>query len=182
VTRRLVAVGDKVFVTLGLDAPLTILDAATGRTLRTCDGTANTEEIVVSDAVRVEGAPPSNRGLEARDTANGAFLLVGFVKWPEYRQEFSYVWDNSNHANKGWAWDGQKRHVVAVDVESGKILWKRETAVAPMTLAADAQRVYLHDGSGSCPSTAAAARRCGFGRSRDGSHSVCFGVCSSGGM
>jgi outer membrane protein assembly factor BamB/ubiquinone/menaquinone biosynthesis C-methylase UbiE len=128
VTRRLVAVGDKVFVTLGLDAPLTILDAATGRTVRTCDGTAMTEEIIVSNGV--------------------AFLLVSDApsKWPEYRQEFSYVWDNSNHANKDWAWDGQKRHVVAVDVETGRILWKRETAVAPMTLAADAQRVYLHDG------------------------------------
>jgi len=129
VTRRLVAVGDKVFVTLGLDAPLTVLDAATGRTLRTCDGTANTEEIIVSNGV--------------------AFLLVGDApsKWPEYRQEFSYVWDNSNHANKDWAWDGQQRHVVAVDVETGRVLWKRDTAVAPMTLAADAQRVYLHDGA-----------------------------------
>jgi outer membrane protein assembly factor BamB len=128
VTRRLVAMGDKVYVTLGLDAPLTILEAATGRTIRACDGTANTEEIIVSNGV--------------------AFLLVNEApsKWPQYRQEFSYVWDNSNHANKGWAWDGQKRHVVAVDVESGKVLWKRETAVAPMTLAADGQRVYLHDG------------------------------------
>ncbi len=128
VTRRLVAVGDKVFVTLGLDAPLTILDASTGRTIRTCEGTANTDEIIVSNGV--------------------AFLLASDApsKWPQYRQEFSYVWDNSNHANKGWAWDGQKRHVVAVEVEAGRILWKRETAVAPMTLAADAQRVYLHDG------------------------------------
>jgi outer membrane protein assembly factor BamB len=129
VTRRLVAVGDKVFVTPGLDAPLTILDAATGRTLRTCDGTANTEEIIVSD--------------------NVAFLLVNNApsKWPEYRQEFSYVWDNTNHANKDWAWDGQRRNIVAVDVETGRILWKKEATVAPLTLAADAQRVYLHDGT-----------------------------------
>ncbi len=128
VTRRLVAVGDKVFVTLGLDAPLAILDAATGRTIRTCEGTANTDEIIVSNGT--------------------AFLLVSEApsKWPQYRQEFSYVWDNSSHANKDWAWDGQKRHVVALEVETGKVLWKRETAVAPMTLAADAQRVYLHDG------------------------------------
>jgi outer membrane protein assembly factor BamB len=149
VTRRLVAVGDKVFVTLGLDAPLAILDAATGRTIRTCDGTANTEEIIVAPGIRVEGVPPSDRGQDARDTAGGvAFLLVNEApsKWPRYRQEFSYVWDNTNHANKDWAWDGQKRHIVAVDVESGKVLWKRETTVAPLTLAADAQRVYLHDG------------------------------------
>jgi outer membrane protein assembly factor BamB len=128
VTRRLVAVGDKVFVTMGLDAPLMILDAATGQTVRICEGTANTDEIIVSNGV--------------------AFLLVSDApsKWPEYRQEFSYVWDNSNHANKGWAWDGQERQVMAVEVETGKVLWKRDIAVAPLTLAADSRRVYLHDG------------------------------------
>jgi len=36
--RRLVAVGDTVYVTLGLDAPLTALDAATGRTPREYEG------------------------------------------------------------------------------------------------------------------------------------------------
>ncbi|MBM4050926.1 MAG: methyltransferase domain-containing protein, partial [Planctomycetes bacterium] len=36
-TRRLVAVGDRVYVTLNIDAPLTALDAATGKTLRTYD-------------------------------------------------------------------------------------------------------------------------------------------------
>ncbi|MCU0913844.1 MAG: PQQ-binding-like beta-propeller repeat protein [Planctomycetes bacterium] len=128
VTRRLAAVGNRVFVTLGLDAPLTILDAATGQTIRTCTGTANTDEIIVSDGV--------------------AFLLVSESpsKWPDYRQEFSYVWDNSNHANRDWAWDGQKRRIVAVEAETGKVLWKRETAVVPLALAADSRRVYLHDG------------------------------------
>jgi outer membrane protein assembly factor BamB len=127
-TRRLAAVGDKVFVTLGLDAPLSILDAATGRTIRSCDGTANTEEIIVSKGV--------------------AFLLVSDSpsKWPEYRQEYSYVWDNTTHANRDWAWNGQKRHVVAVEVDTGKVLWERATTVVPLTLAADSQRVYLHDG------------------------------------
>ena len=38
-TRRLVAVGDRVYVTLGIDAPLSVLDAATGETVRTYDGT-----------------------------------------------------------------------------------------------------------------------------------------------
>ena len=66
--------------------------------------------------------------------------------WPAYREEYSYIWDNAGHANSDWAWDGQKRHVMAVNVETGKILWKRDTPVVPLTLAADAQRVYLHDG------------------------------------
>jgi len=41
--RRLVAVGDDVFVTLGLDAPVTRLDAATGKVLNTYEGTERTE-------------------------------------------------------------------------------------------------------------------------------------------
>lgn len=47
--RRLVSVGDRVFVTLGLTAPVSELDAATGKTLRTCAGSANAEELIYHD-------------------------------------------------------------------------------------------------------------------------------------
>ena len=128
ITRRLVAVDDKVYVTLTLDAPVTALDAATGRTIRTYEDTANTEELIVSDGV--------------------VFALASDApsKWPQYKQEFAYVWNNSNHANRDWAWDKQQRHVVAIEAESGKILWKKDSLVAPMTLAADSQGVYFHNG------------------------------------
>ena len=128
ITRRLVAVGDTVYVTLGLDAPLTAVDAATGKTIRTYEATANTEEIIVSG-----------------DTA---FLLVNDSpsKWPQYRQEFSYVWSNSQHANTDWPWDEQPRHVMGIETRTGRILWNEESPVTPMTLTADAQRVYFHDG------------------------------------
>ncbi len=128
VTRRLVAMDDKVYVTLALDAPLTALDAATGKTIRTYDGTANTEELIVSNGcifAMVNDAPS---------------------KWPAYRQKFPYVWNNSNHANKDWAWDEQPRHIVAIEAGSGNVLWKKDTLVAPLSLAADSQSVYFHDG------------------------------------
>lgn len=128
VTRRLVAVNDRVYVTLALDAPLTVLDAATGKTIRTYTGTANTEEVIVSDSV--------------------VFVLVNDnpSKWPEYRQKFPYVWNNSNHANRDWAWDERQRHVCAIEADTGEILWKKDAAVAPLSLAADSQGVYFHDG------------------------------------
>ena len=44
--RRLVAVGDRVYVTLGYRAPVSVLDAKTGQLLRVLEQTANTEEIV----------------------------------------------------------------------------------------------------------------------------------------
>jgi len=47
--RRLVAVGDHVYVTLGYSAPVSILDAETGRVIRVVAGTENTAEIIVHD-------------------------------------------------------------------------------------------------------------------------------------
>ena len=47
--RRLVAVGERVYVTLGIDAPLSVLDAATGATISTFENTKATEEILCSN-------------------------------------------------------------------------------------------------------------------------------------
>ncbi|MBN2508455.1 MAG: PQQ-binding-like beta-propeller repeat protein [Verrucomicrobia bacterium] len=126
--RRLVARGDRVYVTLGINAPLSALDAATGETLHTYDGTEHTEEVLLSE-----------------DTL---FLLVGqgANPWTSYRPRFTYVWDNSRRANMDWAWDRQPRRVMAVAPGSGRVLWQGEQRVAPLTLAADGDRVYWHDG------------------------------------
>jgi hypothetical protein len=57
--RRLVAVGNKVYVTLGLRAPVSELDAATGKTLRAFAGTEGTEEILCSDGLLLALIRPS---------------------------------------------------------------------------------------------------------------------------
>ena len=49
--KRLVAHGDHIYVTLGFRAPVSQLDAATGRIVRTYDGTAFTSEIVLHDNI-----------------------------------------------------------------------------------------------------------------------------------
>ncbi|MEW6357323.1 MAG: PQQ-binding-like beta-propeller repeat protein [Planctomycetota bacterium] len=126
--RRLVAVGDRVYVTLGLDAPVSVLDAATGETVRAYEGTQNTEELIVSDGVvfaQVSAAP---------------------MKWLKFRQNFPYVWDNTNNANKNWAWDEKNRTLLAIEAESGKTLWKKECPIVHMTLTADKEHVLFHDG------------------------------------
>ncbi|MEA3366864.1 MAG: PQQ-binding-like beta-propeller repeat protein, partial [Planctomycetota bacterium] len=51
--RRLVAVGDRVYATLGFNAPLTELDAATGKVLRTFPGTQFTDEILCAEGLLV---------------------------------------------------------------------------------------------------------------------------------
>jgi outer membrane protein assembly factor BamB len=128
--RRLVAMGDHVYVTLGLDAPLTVLDAATGKTVHTYENTKTTEEIIFSEDV--------------------LFLLVtdSPVKWKEFRPKSTYIWDPRDRANNDWAWDEKGRKIMAVQAYTGKVLWQREQKVTPLTLAADSQCLYFHDGEG----------------------------------
>ncbi|MCY2987290.1 MAG: PQQ-binding-like beta-propeller repeat protein, partial [Planctomycetota bacterium] len=126
--RRLVAIGNRVYVTLGIDAPVAMLDAATGETLRTYAGTKHTDEILAADGVLYLLVAPSPN------------------KWKEYRPKFTYVWDNTSRANKEWAWDQADRHVLAVQAETGTVLWKQERRVAPLTLGADRERVFFYNG------------------------------------
>ena len=126
--RRLVAVGDRVYVTLGLDAPLSVLDAATGEVIRTYEETETTEEVIASEGtlfVLVHDAP---------------------TKWPEYRPKYTYVWDNMGLAHSGWAWDEEKRRIMAVQADTGEVLWEADHRVAPMTLATNGERVFFYDG------------------------------------
>jgi outer membrane protein assembly factor BamB len=125
--RRLVAAGDRVYVTADINAPLSELDAATGKTLRTFEGTKTTEEILY---------------------ANGALLLVANPdrKLVDYRQEDAHCWSERNRASKRWAWDEKPRELMAIDAASGKELWHQRREVMPLTLAADGQRVVFHDG------------------------------------
>lgn len=126
--RRLVAIDDRVYVTLGLDAPLMVLDAATGQTIRTYKDTKTTEEVIASDGV--------------------LFLLVtdSPVKWKEFRPQSTYIWDPKERANKDWAWDEKERRIMAVQADTGQVIWQIKQRVTPLTLAADPQYVYFHDG------------------------------------
>jgi outer membrane protein assembly factor BamB len=87
--RRLVAVGDRVYATLGFNAPLTELDAATGEVLRTFAGTKYTDEILCVDGrlivainkgaqkpgPRKEESPaPIRKCVAAIDTRSGKML------------------------------------------------------------------------------------------------------------
>ncbi|MHC4168819.1 MAG: outer membrane protein assembly factor BamB family protein, partial [Planctomycetota bacterium] len=53
IEKRLVAVDDKVYVTLGYHAPVSEVNAKTGKVLRTYDGTAETAEILYRDGLLI---------------------------------------------------------------------------------------------------------------------------------
>ncbi|NOY80807.1 MAG: PQQ-binding-like beta-propeller repeat protein [Kiritimatiellaeota bacterium] len=128
-TRRLVAIDDRVYVTLGIRAPISVLDAATGKTLAVYAQTRGAEELIVSDGVLFAVVNPNAR--------------------PDpdpFVPDRSGVWNDTRTLSRTRGWDEKPRLLTAIDLRSGKVLWRYETPVAPMTPAADGARLYFHDG------------------------------------
>ncbi len=127
--RRLVAKGDRVYVTLGIDAPLSEIDAVTGEILRTFEGTDETSEILLSD--------------------NTLFLVVGRPEKSDknYTSTTTYVWDRAAEARSGWAWSKKPCKIMSLDMASGNANWTKDYPISPLSLSADAKSVYFYNGS-----------------------------------
>jgi len=126
-TRRMVAMGDRLYVTPGIKEPVSALDAASGEVIRTYKGTRTAEEIILSDGI--------------------LFLLVNpSLKPVGYAQEDYHCWNERDRASYSWGWDESDRQLMAVNAGNGRQLWNRETPVVPMTLAVKGSDVFYHDG------------------------------------
>jgi outer membrane protein assembly factor BamB len=142
--RRLVAVGNRVYVTLGLHAPLTAVDAATGKTLKVYDKTHGTDEIVLHEGTLLLVI----RDVTKERTAEMAkwALLVKKDNSPVYKRESAepLVKELRSTESKG------AKTVLALDAETGRLLWKKEGAdvsgLRPNTLCAEGDRVYYQNG------------------------------------
>ncbi|MFH1919376.1 MAG: PQQ-binding-like beta-propeller repeat protein [Planctomycetota bacterium] len=139
--RRLVAQGEVVYATLGIDAPVAALDAATGQTIREYEGTAAAEEIVYSDGTLLVLVNRTPVDLEADLAAD-----------PEEGQSRDSRTTYSPTMGRIWAgvrsrrWTHGDRSILAFDAETGRPLWAKAGRVIPLTLGADANHVYYHDG------------------------------------
>ena len=131
-SRRLVACGDRVYATLGLGAPLVALDAATGQTLTTYQGTTGTEEVLCSDGVLYLVAGRANDAGKA---------IAEKVEHAPVRGPLMSGTRGSPIDSRAAA--PPQKSILAVDAASGRILWQR-TAVkpVPMSLAVGSQRVF----------------------------------------
>ncbi len=128
--RRLVAQGDKVFATLGIEAPISAIDASTGQTLATYKGTENTEEIIVSgnqvfaliDRVsqRFPLKPKMLRWSEGKRIVAAVDTQTGAVMW---KKEQPFVCPLTLAADEEHVvfHDGDK--IVALDRETGDRAW-----------------------------------------------------------
>ena len=124
--RRLVSVGNRVFVTLGLDAPVEMLDAVTGKTLYTFAGSDKTEEIIVDQGtlLTVVGDPNILTDVVSK--------VEGF--WQAEAKDVKPA----------------PRKVVAYDVASGKETWRADdehtAGYIGLSLTAHSDRVFYLDG------------------------------------
>ncbi len=123
--RRLVAVGDRVYITLGIGTPLSALDAATGEVIQTYEGTA------VEEAIYSEGT---------------LFILDNPGEWE--LADFAPKLNTGDQARvkTEYAWNQAPRKITAIDAESGKVLWVKESKTAPLTLSANPEAIFYHDG------------------------------------
>jgi len=138
--RRLVVDGDRLYATLSYRAPLTILDAATGKTRATVAETAPARQILVADGVAVvysnegkaETPQPKAKGKAAQGRPDvgrpdGALIAVkadtGAVLW---RKNVPPLRDISLVVDRGRVVYPVAKTLAALDLATGKDLWQVE--------------------------------------------------------
>ncbi len=139
--RRLVAAGDRLYATLGFIAPVSELDAETGRTLRTFEGTEGADELVLHDGVLL---------LVVREVTRER--VEALRKWFELEREEDsplYERETLQPRMKGFLKIQYKAplKVMAIDLRTGRVLWSRgEKWVQPLSLCADGDRAFYRTG------------------------------------
>ncbi len=123
--RRLVSIGDRVYATLGLDAPVTVLDAADGKTLLTYKGSEKAEEFICHEGILL--------------------AVIGDPRlWNRYAPKIGNYWDFYDEEGPEAA-----KRIVAYQADTGKELWRIEgenlARLAPLSLAAGNARAFYLD-------------------------------------
>jgi outer membrane protein assembly factor BamB len=109
--RQLVALADKVYCTPGLDAPITVFDARTGKVLKSYPGTERTQEFVYNQGVLfiVLGDPFDTVGI---GDARGTIGSSAFAKHT-YGPVIPKL-------------ENPQSRIVALDAASGRELWRKD--------------------------------------------------------
>ncbi|NIP22909.1 MAG: PQQ-binding-like beta-propeller repeat protein [Phycisphaerae bacterium] len=123
--RLLVSVGDRVYVTVGFNAPVSMLDAATGKTIHTYEGSEKTEELICHDDILLTVIGDSNIMNEEAPKIYGYWEL-SIDRKPDI-----------------------DKSIVAYKANTSEILWKKTgdnlAYLVPLSLAACKDRVFFLD-------------------------------------
>ena len=148
--KRLVAAGEKVYVTLGYQAPVSELDARTGEVLKTYDGTERTGEILYLDGTLILSVLAGDAvKVMALDAATGQQLWVSqnayrgstvdYIRWKEMHGGITppKLDPSLNTATDGRVvvlLDGPE--IVCLDFQSGAEKWRSPFPLDPADLTA----------------------------------------------
>ena len=132
VQRRLVADAERLYATLGYRAPLSILDAATGKLLSTIEGTGPTIEILLRDGIvvaHVRETPPPTDKRRGKPVHSASTLVAvqadtGKVLWRQPAGGSAKTYSTAIDDGRVICQAG--RDLVALDLKTGKRLWSAE--------------------------------------------------------
>ena len=162
IQRRLVAVGDTVYATLGYGKPVTALDAATGKTLRTYEQTDDALEIVCAGgrlylvlgpglshgaartehekAGRAAYVSPDNKRLMAVEADSGKVL------WSRDDADTRHLMPTALAVADGRLYFQNEKHLVCLDAGTGRQRWRADRPVTTNRWAWTAPTLVVHDG------------------------------------
>ncbi len=134
IARRLVAVGDTVYVTLGYHAPVSAIDAATGKTRRTYEGTEGAREILFHGGTLLVVTGGAKRGLPPADH-EPAYRKPGLATVRSQRPPYPI--------------EIPPKALVAIDAGTGRVRWTKDDAdtkeLMPSTVCAKGEAVFFQN-------------------------------------
>jgi len=131
-SRRMVAVGERVYVTLDLEGPLIALDAATGHTIRTYEQTQGALEVVYYQGTLfvVIGKAPKLQSMAGDREQQPGFAQVRPQRPPYIERQ-------------------PTKKIIAIHAQSGRVLWTKSNAdteeLMPTTLAVSDGRLFFQN-------------------------------------
>ncbi|NOX55465.1 MAG: PQQ-binding-like beta-propeller repeat protein [Planctomycetes bacterium] len=145
IERRLVATADRVYATLGYFAPVSALDAVTGKVVKVYDGTEGTEEIVLHGGVLLLAVRAVTDQRVAEQTK--WVRLERKDKSPLFARETAQPLLEELRRTERSA----PQSVLAVDSATGRVLWKKPAEdvrrLRTLSLCAAGPRAFFQSGS-----------------------------------
>jgi outer membrane protein assembly factor BamB len=140
--RRIVADGDRLYVTLSYRAPMSILDGATGKTITTVEATQGTREMLVSAGIAVVYMQGTEEGSKA-----GTLVAVdgrsGKVMW---RKPVGQIRPLAWAINNGRIVYVSGKRLATLGLQTGESLWTAQAGkIAPRTLVAVDDVIVMQD-------------------------------------